>query len=234
MHPLPALTETSHASVDGASSPAAPPPRAMAAVEEGLPGDAERDLVARCVAGDAPAHRDLFARHHAQVRTVCARLGARPPLEDVVQEVFCAVFRSLPRFRGESSLATWISRIAVRTALIHVRKRRLRERVESGEPPRFEVVHGTQPSLERQALEREAMGRLRSALHALPPKQREALTRHVLEGLSLEETAIAMQCSLVAVKASVWRARHELRRCAAQDPSLAGYVGQAECPEDWL
>src|SRR5690349_13499316 len=73
----------------------------------------DSELVARCCAGDRFAWRSLYERHAALVYRFLAALGVRDPeREDACQDVFLSVYRSLPSFRGESQLSTWIYRIA--------------------------------------------------------------------------------------------------------------------------
>jgi DNA-directed RNA polymerase specialized sigma24 family protein len=77
----------------------------------------EADLVARCIAADPAAQRALFERERRRVHALFYRMvGSNAPMDDLLQETFLQVFRSLPTFRGESSLRTWIDRCAVRVA----------------------------------------------------------------------------------------------------------------------
>ena len=99
----------------------------------------DAELVARCCAGDRSAWRSLYERHAALVYRFLSALGVRDPeREDACQDVFLAVYRSLPSFRGESQLSTWIYRITARTTGKLIQKRRLRNALAAmmlSEPP---------------------------------------------------------------------------------------------------
>jgi RNA polymerase sigma-70 factor (ECF subfamily) len=183
---------------------------------------AEHELTARCVAGDETAQRELFRR---QKRRVASRLfpivGPGEQLDDIIQEVFLAVFRNLHTFRGDSSLANWIDRIAVRTLFAHIRRRQGREQLERAHA----IVAADWDSAERRVFAREATRRLCGALEALDPKQRAALLLHAFEGRSMRQIARQTGCTLVATKARIWRARRTLKEHAFGDSTLAEYVG---------
>lgn len=183
----------------------------------------DHDLVERCVAGDRAAQRHLFDREKRRVfATLCRILGPNQQLEDLLQEVFLSVFRSIGTFRGEASLSTWIDRCAVRAALGHMRSRR-RVSLELV----VEQVPSDDPGAERRALGREATRRLYAVLEGLDPAQRLAFTLHAVDGRRLPEVAELTGASLVATKARVWRARRYLEKRASVDPVLSDYVKAA-------
>lgn len=192
---------------------AARPPPSVVRVRE------ELDLAARCTAGDERAQRELFARERRRVHATLYRvLGSNSFMDDLVQDTFLEVFRSLGSFRGEASLATWIDRCTVNVALSHLRKRR---------PKLVEMVHepaSPSPSPEHQALLREAGRRLYAELDRMAPTSRIALTLHVIDERPLTEVAAAMDASVVATKVRVWRARQHLKACFADDPLLVGIL----------
>src|SRR5262249_55339880 len=92
----------------------------------GIPGmTEEEDLIARAVTGDTTAFRALYTRHRSDVgRLVYRMIGAQSDLDDVVQEVFFQVFRSLKDFRGQSKFSTWLHRVTVNVVLMHRRAAR--------------------------------------------------------------------------------------------------------------
>jgi RNA polymerase sigma-70 factor (ECF subfamily) len=171
-----------------------------------------------CSSGDEAAQREFFRRELGHVHATLYRiLGANSELDDLVQEAFFEIFRSLPSFRGESSLATWLDRITVRVAYAHLARRR---------PPttRLELVpepRAKDPSAEERALMREAARRLYRVLDRLEPKKRVAFTLHVIEGRSLKDTALVMGSSVVLAKVRVWRAWQFVKKCARSDAALA-------------
>ena len=196
--------------------------------EKARPAEAQDDLelARRCAAGDIASQRRLFREQRARVhRTLFRILGSNTDMEDLVQDVFLEVFRSLERFRGEARLSTWIARISARVALHHIGRRK--PPAQSLEAMAVEVASPT-PSAEQIALVREAARRLYQALDRVDPVHRIAFALHVIDGLPLREVADITESSLVATKSRVWRARREVERRARRDPLLAGFLGPQE------
>jgi RNA polymerase sigma-70 factor (ECF subfamily) len=179
------------------------------------------DLATRCVAGERSAQRALYDREKRRVHATLYRVfGTNNQIEDAIQEVFLQVFRSLRGFRGDSSLATWIDRCAVRVAYAHLTTKTRRGAT-------LELVAdipSSDPSAERRMLAREAARRLYAELDKLEPKQRIAFTLHALDGHSLAEVATMMEASVVATKARVWRARQQVEDRARKDEVLRTLV----------
>lgn len=180
---------------------------------------AEDDLIARCVAREPAALRTLFERERKRVHALLYRVvGSNAHMDDLIQDTFLEVFRSLPSFRGESSLSTWISRCAVRVAYAHFgRKARM---------PALEQVpelRPDSPSTEERASFREALRRLYAELDRIEPRQRMAFTLFAIENRSLREVAEIMESSLATAKIRVWRARRTLEARAKLDPLLSEF-----------
>lgn len=179
-------------------------------------------LAQRAADGDRTAQRELF---HAQKRavhhTLFRILGANRDIEDLVQDAFLEIFRALPSFRGDSSLARWCQTIATRTAYLAISRRK---------PPAVDLdvveheVVDRDPDAHRVALARQAARRLYAALDRLDSKLRIAFALAAIDGLPLAEVAELTESSLVAVKTRVWRARRELMKRAQKDPVLASYL----------
>jgi RNA polymerase sigma-70 factor (ECF subfamily) len=182
----------------------------------------ELDFASRCISGDRGALRALFERERRAVHATLFRLvGSNAQIDDLLQEVFLEVFRSLPTFRGEASLRTWIDRCTVRVAYAHFRRKRSRG-VQLELMPDIAAGDAT---AEDRAVMREAARRLYVELDRLEPAQRMAFTLQAIEGHSLQEVARLMQASLVATKTRVWRARRALENRAKRDPLLAEFLG---------
>src|SRR4249919_2027189 len=101
--------------VDMSGTAALRPPASMG-VNVSVP-DARADLLSRVRSGDATAFRELYAQHHRQVASQLAFLVPRSDLEDVLQDVFVEVYRSLKRFEGRSAFTTWLYRLTVHVAM---------------------------------------------------------------------------------------------------------------------
>jgi RNA polymerase sigma-70 factor, ECF subfamily len=183
-------------------------------------GNDEADLVARCVAGDADAQRVLFERERTRVHRLLYRvMGSNAQLDDLIQDAFLEVFRSLPGFRGDSTLRTWIDRCAVRVAYAHFKRKR-RYPLLMAVP---EEVSDS-PSAEERTSMREAVRRLYGELNRLEPNQRIAFTLFAIEGRSQRDVADIMNCTVATVKIRVWRARRALEERARRDPLLAEFL----------
>lgn len=178
------------------------------------------ELAARCVAGDRQAQRALFARERQRIHSTLFRIvGSNAHIDDLVQDAFLEVFRSLRGFRGESSLATWIDRCTVRVAYAYFRSKALVPRLET-----VSDVAAGDASAEQRVMHREAARRLYGLLDRLEPTQRIAFSLHKLDGKPLTEVAEMMESSLVATKVRVWRARQFIEHRAKSDPLLKDYV----------
>ena len=182
-------------------------------------GDVE--LARKCASGQPEAQRQLFHDYRRQVHAILYRiLGSNRDMEDLVQDSFIQVFKSLPNFRGEAKLSTWIGRITTRVALGHISRRRPPEvHLESVPMPADD-----DPSAESRMIAREAARRLYRALDQIDPTHRVAFALHVIDGRPLRDVADMMNASLAATKSRVWRARKELDGRARKDPLLAGYL----------
>ncbi len=183
--------------------------------------DEDRELAHRAASGERTAQRELFHAqrrgvHHALYRV----LGANRELEDLLQDAFVTIFRALPSFRGESSLDRWCQTIAMRTAFLALRRKKL----TPVELDTIEEVLAGHDDLPAEAHTREAMRRLYLALDRLDPKQRIAFALFAIDGRAMEEVAELTDTTKFAAKTRVWRARRELRARAAKDPVLSTYL----------
>jgi RNA polymerase sigma-70 factor (ECF subfamily) len=183
----------------------------------------DAELIAACVAGDVSAQRILFRREYARVNATVYRIvGTTRDADDLVQETFIAVFRGLARFRGDSKLATWIDRIAVRVVFHHLRAR------GKGTVPLdllgTSVLGDAEPVTEAtddRAHARDGLRRLYEALGALSVDTRTAFALFAIDGRSISEVAKLTGTTVVAAKCRIWRARRELVKRAAEDPVLS-------------
>lgn len=186
----------------------------------GWPEVASREamLVQRCIAGDEMASAELVFEHHRLVLGFATHLlGDREEALDLSQEVFLRVFRTLHRFRGQSSLRTWIFRIVINQA--RNRQRWWRRCGRSGQVSLDEHVRqhgetdlGVAGSTPDQALARkELASRLLVALQRLPFDQRTAIVLREIEGLRYDEIAVSLGLAVGTVKSRLTRARQTLR-----------------------
>jgi RNA polymerase sigma-70 factor (ECF subfamily) len=182
-------------------------------------------LAQSCARGQGAAQRALFQQYRGRVHATLYRLlGSNRDVEDLIQEVFLEVFRSIGNFRGESLLSTWISTITTRVTYAYLSRR-------PPPPTPLEAVPDVpsdDPSAERRAMAREAARRLYAALDRMDPKYRIPFILHVVDGRPLREVAEMTEASLVATKSRVWRARREINRRAQRDPFLASFLAATD------
>jgi len=136
--------------------------------------------------------------------------------EDVAQEVFIQVFRSVQSFKAESKLSTWIYRITTTRALDHLRSRKSKKRFGflqrlfgEGNEPIYELPDFHHPGVTLDRKENAAL--LFKAIDKLPEKQKIAFTLNKLEDLSYVEVSDVMQVSVPAVESLMHRAKQNLR-----------------------
>lgn len=185
--------------------------------------DAEREesLLRRAGAGEALAFRELFLRHRTDVaRLVYRMLSAPSDLEDVVQEVFVQVFRSLKDFRGQSKFSTWLHRVTVNVVLMHRRSARSRP-VLTEEAPSDVVADERRPLPDEDAERMERMRAFQRLLGRLAEKKRIVFVLHELEGLAPSEIADIVGAPVLTVRTRLFYARRELEAMLADEPSLA-------------
>ena len=165
-------------------------------------------LVEACLAGHADAFGPVVERYQRQVYSVCYRfVGNHADASDLAQDVFIRAYRGLRRFRGRSSLGTWLYRIAVNVSLNRV----------SAKSPRFEPlaragVEGSAEAPDSAVLRQERQAVLRAAIARLPKKQRATLILRVYHDLRHEEIAAILGGSVGAAKANLFHALANLRK----------------------
>jgi RNA polymerase sigma-70 factor (ECF subfamily) len=166
---------------------------------------------------------EIFKRYQSMVFNLTYRiLGDREEALDVSQEVFFAVYRKLNHFRGESSVKTWIYRIAINRASNRGRWwNRLRRRgtvslddhlSEDSDRTLSETVEAAGNTPEEALALREMRLEIKRSLQRLPVQQRVAVIMRDVEGLSYEEISELLQVSLGTVKSRIARGRDELKR----------------------
>ncbi len=166
---------------------------------------------------------EIFARYQSMVFNLTLRiLGDREEALDVSQEVFFSIYKKLHRFRGESSLKTWIYRIAVNRASNRCRwwnrlRRRgtvsLDEHLSRDDTRTFsESLESARETPEEALMLREVRTHIERVLHLLPVQQRIAVIMRDVEGLPYEEIAALLHVSLGTVKSRIARGREEIKR----------------------
>ncbi|HEV2711268.1 MAG TPA: RNA polymerase sigma factor [Edaphobacter sp.] len=184
---------------------------------------AEAEAIQQILAGDRDAYRVLMDRHFCTVHRIAFRItGNQADAEEAAQEAFLRAYNKLPGFRHDASFSTWITRIAMNTALNLV-ARRNRDLSQYGpriadNPSAVEQtvqLADTHPSPERQLLDLEAVTLRNDALANLTPMERTAFTLRHMEDLPIAEIATALNVPANSAKQAVFRAVAKLRRSLA-------------------
>lgn len=183
-------------------------------------------LIDACRRGERAALGQLFRAEAPFLERVLFRIvGSSSDLEDLLQLTLERAIRAFPAFRGEASVRTWLTRIAVRTALHHVKHPAQKRRVS------LSVIEGGQSpiSSSRPQHEAEARSRLRDLyghLDQLDAKQRTAFVLFQVEGRSMEEVAALMDCNVSTTKSRVMWARRKLFARLGKDPRTRSWLGE--------
>lgn len=175
--------------------------------------DAETDLINKLKSGDDHAFNFLLKEYKVKVFNTCINMVQdEADAEDVAQEVFMEVYKSVPKFRGDSSLSTWIYRISVNKSLMHIRKKNrfkvlqpLSSISRDKEPSNF-IHPSTQIEQKEQTLA------LYSAINTLPEQQKAAYVLHNFEDLSYQKVAQVLNKSLSSVESLIFRAKKNLEK----------------------
>jgi RNA polymerase sigma-70 factor (ECF subfamily) len=181
--------------------------------------------VDRAKAGDVSAFRELYATHHRQVARQLTFLVPRADLEDVVQDVFIEVFRSIKRFEGKSAFTTWLYRVTVHVAM-KSRRKHTRSRLDIVDDVPEQVDERPRP--EEVSLSAERQARVEALLEKLSPKKRAVLVMHDLQGVDAQTIAQALDTNILTVRTRLFYARRELEALAKTDPALAEFFQGGE------
>jgi RNA polymerase sigma-70 factor (ECF subfamily) len=187
--------------------------RETAAAVSRTESESDHVLVERARQGDERAFRSLVERHEPRVAaTVIGMLGAGDDAEDVGQETFIRLYRSLDRFRGDSSLGTYVTRIAINLSLTALKRRRrqISRFVSQDDIERDLPEASTDP---RGELERsEDARRVRVAIERLSPNHRAIVVLRMIDGFSTRETSEILGIPAGTVMSRLARAMGRLER----------------------
>jgi RNA polymerase sigma-70 factor (ECF subfamily) len=191
--------------------------RSAPAPHVAVPAD-EAELVRRALARDDMAFRTIMERHNRRLyRIARSILRNDSEAEDVVQQAYVNAFTHLGGFRGDSSLATWLSRITMNEALGRLRRERPAVDLETFEAQRTEAQIIKFPQTltsddpERAMAQREILQLVERATDNLPEIFRIVFMTRVIEGMSTEDTANLLGLQPDTVKTRLHRARRLVR-----------------------
>lgn len=190
----------------------------------------DADIVQRILAGDHNAFEPLMRRYNRMLyRTARSILKNDAEAEDVLQDAYLLAFRGMNKFRGESSLSTWLTRIVINEAIARSRKTARRaEIIELGSalPSDNEVTEGhmresTAEAPEQAALRAEARRLLEKKIDGLPDAFRTVFMLRALEEMTVEETAACLNIPEATVRTRYFRAKGLLREALSREIDYA-------------
>jgi RNA polymerase sigma-70 factor, ECF subfamily len=178
--------------------------------------DQDIQLIERCLGGEEAAWEDLVKIHSRRVYAICCRFtSSDPEAQDLTQEVFLRVFRSLKSFRaGEGSFTVWLARLTRNLLIDHYRRTKLERATDSIEEqlPMLEDTQAASARTDGMLAGREASEMLQGALKKLSPELRETVILRDLEELEYKEIAQVLNVPEGTVKSRLNRGRAELAR----------------------
>jgi RNA polymerase sigma-70 factor (family 1) len=180
----------------------------------------EEQILAGIRQSDRASFRNLVDIYQVKVLNICqAYLHNRDEAEDIAQDVFIEVFESIHKFRGDSRLGTWITRIAINKAINRSKKLKRQSLLQirttnlTGNDLKKFGQFGSDNDEQHQSMtQKEDQAALNHALDKLPDQQKNAFILQHYEELSYQEIAEVLGISLSAVESLLFRSRNNLRR----------------------
>ncbi len=180
----------------------------------------ETEIIENLKQGDENAFRQLVEKYQQMVVNTCYGLVHNmEDAEDIAQEVFIEVHRSIHKFRADSRLSTWLYRIAVNRSLNHIRDNKRRkwfqsadDSSESAKNQIYNQMANTNDAPESEMEKNQRAAILHEAIDSLAKNQRVAFTLNKYEDMSYKEIAEVMEISLSSVESLIHRAKKNLQK----------------------
>jgi RNA polymerase sigma-70 factor (ECF subfamily) len=172
-------------------------------------GVGDRELAARCLAGDAEAFEGLYRQHAHRLYNLTFRMAGSADADDLLQDVFLQAYRKLGTYKGDSSLGTWLYRLAVNLCLDHLRSRQGKMAQVTDSLDDEDAAEVVSPG--RPAESNAARLDLEHAIETLAPSYRAAFVLHDVEGYQHDEIAKLLGIAEGSSKSLLHKARMKLR-----------------------
>ena len=183
----------------------------------------ETDVISRCQRGDQEALKEIFDKYHKKVYSIAyGVVRQREEALDIVQEVFIKLFRSIKDFKGRSQFYTYLYRMVMNTAIDHTRKAGKQFVSSLDEEGSFEPADEPEKGPEKILLQKELEEKVKLAMNELPAEQRAAIVFRDVEGLSYQEMAEAMGCSMGTVMSRLHYGRRKMQELLKDYVKLRG------------
>jgi RNA polymerase sigma factor (sigma-70 family) len=191
-----------------------------------MPPPSDAELIERCLRKDNTAWEQIVVRYRRKVFHIAYKFtGRHDNAEDLSQEIFLKVFRSLDKFHRDADFSTWLGSVARNYCIDHYRASKREREVMVDDLLAFDQAPAATSSNPQRTLEdRDRRRFLRTGLDRLPDKLREAVELRDLQGLSYQEMADRLHLPEGTVKSRINRGREELARLLlrAQQPARRG------------
>lgn len=193
---------------------------AMLMVTKAVAEQEDDELVVLCQKGDQQAFRVLICRYQNRVFNLCYRMLGNPDeAEEIAQEVFVKLYKSIGSFRGDSKFSTWLYRVTHNVCINQINYLKRRHYYENRsldlEPqddspaPQYAA---DAPDGEQDLMATELGAAIEEKLGMLAPEMREVIIMRDIEGMSYEEVAEALKVKIGTVKSRLHRGRSELQQ----------------------
>jgi RNA polymerase sigma-70 factor, ECF subfamily len=188
----------------------------------------EQEILSRARSGDESAFREIIEKFEPRIAaTVTGILGFCPDVEDIGQETFVQFYKSMDRFRGDSGIGTYLTRIAINLSLNELQRRKRMDRFRA--PGLAEEAFGDRPFREKDRV-MEIRTSVRRGLQRLDPKFRTVLVLRLVAGYSTKETAAILNLPLGTVLSRLARGQARLKDILENtDRERHGYQGEESC-----
>ncbi|MBS2028391.1 MAG: RNA polymerase sigma factor [Deltaproteobacteria bacterium] len=184
------------------------------------------EVISRAAKGEREMLAELYRRYRGEaMRFIRHAVRHTHDADDILQEVFVEVSRSLRKFEGRAAFTTWLHRVCVRTAVRHM-KRRYRQVGEADEPTLRPELPDPSATPHEGAETQERARRVQAMIEKIAPKKRMVLVLHDLEGVSPKEISKLVGAPVLTVRTRLFYARKELAAMAVQDPALAEFFAE--------
>lgn len=183
----------------------------------------ETEMISRCQRGDQEALKEIFDKYNKKVyRIAYGVVRQREEALDIVQEVFIKLFHSIKNFKGKSHFYTYLYRMVMNTAIDHARKTGKQIISSLDQEGSFQPFDDLEKGPERILLQKELEERVKLAMDKLPAEQRAALIFRDVEGLSYQEMAETMGCSIGTVMSRLHYGRKRMQELLKDYVELYG------------
>jgi RNA polymerase sigma-70 factor (ECF subfamily) len=176
--------------------------------------DMNAALLLRCRTNDQDACNELFERYNRKIFNTAYRiLGEESSAEDALQETLLNVYRGISRFRGESKVSTWISRITINVCLGILRKGKNKQFVELEEELGGDLAAEPTPFTDplAHASQQEQRALVQSTFDRMSPKQGIVVRLHDMDGYTIQEISDIVDCPAGTIKSRLFYGRQEFK-----------------------